>query len=37
MFKNLVRIGLLSTAALTAFTSCENQEFTNENVDAKRV
>ena len=37
MFKRFVRLGLLSAAALTAFTSCEDQEFTNENVDAKRV
>lgn len=37
MFKNLVRLGLLSTVAVTAFTSCEDQEFTDVHVDAKRV
>ena len=37
MSKNFVRLGLLSIAAMTAFTSCEDQEFTNQNVDAKRV
>ena len=31
MFKNLVRVGLLSTVVLAAFTSCEEeQQFTNE-------
>ena len=38
MFKNLVRVGLLSTVVLAAFTSCEEeQQFTNEKHDAKRV
>ena len=38
MFKNLVRVGLLSTVVLATFTSCEEeQQFTNEKLDAKRV
>ena len=38
MFKHLVRVGLLSTVVLAAFTSCEDeQQFTNEKLDAKRV
>ena len=38
MFKHLVRVGLLSTVVLAAFTSCEEeQQFTNEKHDAKRV
>ena len=38
MFKNLVRVGLLSAVVLATFTSCEEeQQFTNEKLDAKRV
>ena len=38
MFKHLVRVGLLSAVVLTAFTSCEEeQQFTNENTDARRI
>ena len=38
MFKHLVRVGLLSTVVLATFTSCEDeQQFTNENTDARRI
>ena len=38
MFKNLVRVGLLSAVVLATFTSCEDeQQFTNENTDARRI
>lgn len=38
MFKKLVRVGLMSTLVLTAFSSCEDeQQFTNENTDARRI
>ena len=38
MFKNLVRVGLLSAIVLAAFTSCDDeQQFTNENTDARRI
>ena len=38
MFKNLVRVGLLSAVVLATFTSCEDeQQFTNEKLDTKRV
>ena len=38
MFKHLVRVGLLSAVVLATFTSCEEeQQFTNEKLDAKRV
>ena len=38
MLKNLVRVGLLSAVVLATFTSCEDeQQFTNENTDARRI
>ena len=38
MLKKIVRVGLVSVAALIAFTSCsDEQQFTNEKADAKRV
>ena len=38
MLKNLVRVGLLSAVMLATFTSCEDeQQFTNENTDARRI
>lgn len=38
MTKKLYQVGLLGMAMLTAFTSCsEEQQFTSENRDAKRV
>ena len=34
MFKNLVRVGLLSAVVLATFTSCEEeQQFTNEKLE----
>lgn len=37
MLKKALGTGLAITAALVTFTSCDNQEFVNEKVDAKRV
>lgn len=37
MFKNLIRLGITFSAALVTFSSCEDQDFTNVNVDVDRV
>ncbi|MBD5317480.1 MAG: glycerophosphodiester phosphodiesterase [Bacteroides sp.] len=37
MLKKAFGTGLALCAAMVTFTSCENQEFTNEKVDAKRI
>lgn len=35
--RDVMRMGITLAVALIAFSSCEDQEFTNEKVDAKRV
>ncbi len=38
MIKNFLKVGLMSAVVLTTFNSCEEeQQFVNENTDAKRI
>ncbi|MEG0253637.1 MAG: glycerophosphodiester phosphodiesterase, partial [Muribaculaceae bacterium] len=37
MLKNFSRLGITCGIAIVAFSSCENQDFTNENVDVTKV
>lgn len=38
MTKQIIRLGFVGMAMLTAFTSCsDEQQFTNVNTDAKRT
>lgn len=37
MLKNLFKLGITCSVAVVALSSCENQDFTSFNTDAKRI